>query len=167
MKSLLKNFNFKKSMENISMKEHQETLLFFLISLFGNLLPILLGLLYYWTGTPDWVGWKTFYADGQFYLYSAAFLTSSAYIFYTFKVRNTGLSSILFILTLFLIILVSVLYAWKLSDVNNDMKFIRNTSLGIFGIALIAYYYSNFLNNKKIDVIEAQKKGIQEILNQL
>jgi hypothetical protein len=140
---------------------------FYVVSLFGNLLPILLGLLFYLANLDMWNGWNIFYGDGQFYLYSASLLTSSAYIFYTYKVRNTDLNSILFFISGIIILIVSIFYAWKLAESNNNIIFVRNSSIIIFSITLILYYYSNLLSNKKIDVIAAQKKGVQDILDQL
>lgn len=149
------------------MKEHKETTVFFLVSLFGNLLPLLLGLLYYTANKDELTGWNIFYDAGQFYLYSASLLTSSAYVYYTYKVRNTDWRSILLLVSGILILTVSVLYAWKLADSNNDVEFVKNSSMIVFTITIILYYHSNLLSNKKIDVIGAQKKGVQEILDKL
>ncbi|SFW76123.1 hypothetical protein SAMN02927921_04072 [Sinomicrobium oceani] len=149
------------------MKEHQETFVFCLVSLCGNLLPILLSLLYYTANMNIWSGWEIFYNDGQFYLYSASLLTSTAYIFYTYKVRNTDSNSILLLITCFLVLIVSIFYAWKLAGSNNDLSFIRVSSIAVFILTILLYYYSNLLQNKKIDVIAAQKKGVQEILDKL
>lgn len=149
------------------MKEHNETIVFCIVSLLGNLLPLLLGLLFYTANLDSWTGWKIFYVDGQFYLYSASLLTSSAYIFYTYKIRNTDLNSILLLITGILILTVSIFYAWKLAESNNNILFVRNSSVVVFLFTLFLYYYSNLLSNKKIDVIAAQKKGVQDILDQL
>lgn len=149
------------------MKEHKETIVFCIVSLLGNLLPLLIGLLFYIPNFSNWQGWNIFYADGQFYLYSASLLTSSAYIFYTYKVKNTDTNSFLFFLSSLLVLIISIFYAWQLANLNNDIEVIRNTSMSVFAITLILYYYSNLLNNKKIDVVAAQKKGVQEILDKL
>jgi hypothetical protein len=149
------------------MKEHTETIVFCIVSLLGNLLPLLLGLLFYTANLDSWTGWNIFYGDGQFYLYSASLLTSSAYIFYTYKVRNTDWNSILLLATGILILTVSIFYAWKLAESNNNLLFVRNSSVVVFIFTLVLYYYSNLLSNKKIDVIAAQKKGVQEILDKL
>src|SRR5690554_5566833 len=111
------------------MKEHKETIVFCIVSLLGNLLPLLLGLLFYTANLDSWTGWNIFYGDGQFYLYSASLLTSSAYIFYTYKVRNTDWNSILLLATGILILTVSIFYAWKLAESNNNLLFVRNSSV--------------------------------------
>ena len=149
------------------MKEHTETIVFCTVSLLGNLLPLLLGLLYYAANLDSWTGWNIFYGDGQFYLYSASLLTSSAYIFYTYKVRNTDWNSILLLVTAILMLTVSIFYAWKLAGSNNNLLFVRNSSVVVFLSTLFLYYYSNLMSNKKIDVVAAQKKGVQEILDKL
>ena len=149
------------------MKEHQETLIFCFVSLFGNLLPLLLGLLFYVANINQWEGWNIFFVDGQFYLYSASLLTSSAYIFYTYKIRNTDLNSILLLITGILILIGSLLYAWKLAKSNNNIVFVKYSSAILFAITLLLYYYSNLLNNRKIDVIASQKKGVEDILKKL
>jgi len=149
------------------MKEHKETIIFCIVSLIGNLLPLLLSLLFYAANLDSWNGWKIFYGDGQFYLYSASLLTSSSYIFYTYKIKNTELISLLLLISGILILVSSILYAWKLSDSNNNLIFIKISSIILFIITLILYYYSNLLNNKKVDVLEAQKRGVQTILDEL
>ena len=149
------------------MKEHKETLMFCIISLLGNLLPLILGVLFYAVQDQTVSDWKVFYSDGQFYLYSASLLTASAYIFYTYKIRNTDFTSILLLITGLLILFVSVLYAWKLSGSNNNVSVVAYTSILVFVITVGLYYYANFLSNKKIDVIGAQKRGVEEILKAL
>lgn len=149
------------------MKEHKETIVFCLVSLLGNLLPLLLGLLYYTANSDSWEGWDLFYGDGQFYLYSASLLTSSAYIFYTYKVRNADWTSIRLLITGVLILVVSIFYAWKLAESNNNVLFVRNSSVIVFVFTLMLYYSSNLMSNQKIDVVAAQKKGVQDILDQL
>lgn len=149
------------------MKEHLETIVFCIINLLGNLLPLLLGLLFYAANLESWTGWNIFYGDGQFYLYSASLLTSSCYIFYTYKIRNTDWNSILLLISGILILIVSIFYAWKLANSNNNIDFVRNSSTLTFVFTLIIYYYSNLVSNKKVDVVAAQKKGVQEILDKL
>ncbi|WP_340076665.1 hypothetical protein [Leptobacterium sp. I13] len=149
------------------MKEHQQTAIFCIVSLIGNLLPLLLGLLFYVANYNAWEGWNIFFIDGQFYLYSASLLTASAYIFYTYKVRNTDLNSVLLLVSGLLILAVSIFYAWKLSNTNNDITFVKYSSGVLFLVTLGLYYYSNLLNHRKIDVIASQKQGIEDILKQL
>lgn len=149
------------------MKEHQQTAIFCIVSLIGNLLPLLLGLLFYVANYNAWEGWNIFFIDGQFYLYSASLLTASAYIFYTYKVRNTDLNSVLLLVSGLLILVVSIFYAWKLSNTNNDIGFVKYSSGVLFLVTLGLYYYSNLLNHRKIDVIASQKQGVEDILKQL
>ncbi|AIN49920.1 hypothetical protein MED134_15751 [Dokdonia sp. MED134] len=149
------------------MKEHQQTAVFCIVSLIGNLLPLLLGLLFYVANSNAWEGWNIFFTDGQFYLYSASLLTASAYIFYTYKVRNTDLNSVLLLVSGLLILVVSLFYAWKLSNTNNNIGFVKSSSGILFIVTLVLYYYSNLLSHRKIDVIASQKQGVEDILKQL
>lgn len=149
------------------MKNYKEALFFSVITLFGNLLPLLLGLLFYAANINQWTGWDIFYGDGQFYLYSASLLTSSVYIFFTFKIRNTGLNSILFFISSFLLLIVSIFYAFKLADSNNNEPFLRYSSILVFITTIGIYYYSNLVNQKNVDVVQSQKEGVKKILDNL
>lgn len=149
------------------MNKHKEPLLFTIITLVGNLLPIVFSLFYFLANPNKWEGWKIFYNQGQFYLYTAGLLTSAAYIFYTFKVLNTDTNSILFFLSSGLILFSSVLYVMYLVGSNNNLNFLFYSSMPLFLVSIILYYVGNFTNNEKIDVLSAQKKQIDQILNQL
>ena len=149
------------------MKDHKEAFFFSVVSLLGNLMPLLLGLLFYAANINQWTGLNIFYEDGQFYLYSASLLTSSGYIFFTYKIRNTGWNSILFFFSSFLLLVVSIFYAFKLADSNNNEPFILYSSMTVFIITIAIYYYSNLVNQKKVDVVKTQKEGVQEILDNL
>tara|TARA_R110002096_G_scaffold28203_10_gene85649 strand:- start:3301 stop:3750 length:450 start_codon:yes stop_codon:yes gene_type:complete len=149
------------------MKEHLQTIVFCFVSLVGNLLPLLLGLLFNVANYKTWAGWNVFFIDGQFYLYSASLLTASAYIFYTYKVKNTDSNSLLLLVTSLLILIVSMLYAWKLSNSNNDIMFVKYSSIVLFSVTLFLYYFSNLRSHRKIDIVASQKRGVQDILNQL
>jgi hypothetical protein len=149
------------------MKRHSEPLLFTLINLTGNLLPIIFSLIFYGANPHKWPGWQIFYNQGQFYLYVAAFLTSAAYIFYTFKVINTDLNSILLIVTCLLILGASILYVLKIVGFNNEDDFLFKTSVSLSVITIALYYYANFQNSMKVDVVAAQRAGINNIMNGL
>jgi hypothetical protein len=146
---------------------HKETLLLWGVGLVGNILPTLLSLLFYLVGQKEMPGWHIFYQQGEFYLYSASFLSVTCYTFYTYKIKNTDWNSILFMVSSALICFVSLLYAWQLAGIVVSIKVIRNTSLLTFVITLGLSYYSSFLSFRKTDVNGAEKEGVKEILDSL
>ena len=77
------------------------------------------------------------------------------------------MNSVLLLVSGLLILVVSIFYAWKLSNSNNDIGFVKYSSGVLFLVTLGLYYYSNLLNHRKIDVIASQKKGVEDILKQL
>jgi hypothetical protein len=147
--------------------KHRETLVYVIITIVGNLLPIIIGIIYYAANPEKWEGMGIFYTEGQFYLYCAAFLTTAAYIFYTFKVLNSDSNSVLLIISSFLILVVSLLYVLNIVGNNNNPNFLAYTSLFLFLISLGLYYYANYQNTVKVDVVAAQRAQINSILNQL
>lgn len=149
------------------MKKHSEPLLFTTITLVSNLLPIIFSLLFYAANPKKWEGFEIFYNQGQFYLYVASFLTSSAYIFYTFKVLNTDRNSVLLLITSLLILVSSTLYVLNLVGLNNDNIFLFRSSGILFALTLCLYYFANYQNSIKVDVIGAQRAGINEIMKNL
>jgi hypothetical protein len=151
----------------IKLGSHKNTIPFFIVTLVGSLLPLLLGLLFF-ARNHRWEGWTIFYGKGEFYLYSAALLTSAGYLFYSFKVKNYDIFSILFLITFGLIGIDAILYAFILSDKNPpDHNFLKYTSLGFFFFAVIVFYISNYMNYRYIDFLEKEKTEIQDIKNQL
>lgn len=146
-------------------EKHQDVVFYCLVTIAGNVLPLLLGMLFY--AANEWEGWNVFYRDGQFYLYSASMLAASAYIFFTHKVFNTDRISWFFMITAFLMLGVSALYGFILSNSNNNLVFVKWTSIAVFVITLIIYYYSNYFQNEKVDVIEARRRDIASITDNL
>jgi hypothetical protein len=146
-----------------------------MITLFGNLLPIFIGILFdigfekwSWVDFPSTGnGFYTYYKDGQGYLYCASLLTSSAYIFYTFKEKNTDLNSMIFWISLLCIFVASVLYAIFLAGGLKNRLLLRNSSLLFFLISIFIYYFSNYVNNKRIDVNSIHRQQIDAIKEQL
>jgi len=147
--------------------KHRDTLVYVTITLVGNLLPIIIGLIYYTANLDKWEGMGIFYSEGQFYLYCAAFLTAAAYIFYTFKVLNSDLNSILLFISSFLILVVSLLYVLNIVGKNSNPNYLACTSLFLFLVSIALYYYANYQNSLKVDVNAAQRAQIDLILKQM
>ena len=149
------------------MIQHKDPLLFTFVTLIGNLLPTFILLIIYIAdqkGTHDWEG---LFDQGQFYLYSASFLTTAAYIFYTFKLSNTDGKSLFCLLSCIFILIISILYVVHILGRNSDRDFLFYSSFGLFFIAILLYYYSNYLSPIKFDVNEYQANAINKIKNEL
>ena len=67
---------------------NKEKMLQFVWHLFGNLFPLILGLIIFALPEIKWLGGKAFIQDGQFYIYSVTLLASALYIFWSFKIEN-------------------------------------------------------------------------------
>jgi hypothetical protein len=159
---------FTKFFGRVKLGIHKETIPFFLASLFGNLLPLIFGLLFYARGSHQWEGWFKFYGNGEFYIYNAGFLTAAGYLFFSFKEKNYDIFSILFYISSAIAIVDSLLYVFLISDKTPpDISFLRWTSGVFFFSALVLFYIANYLNYKIINVLTAEREGINKIKNQL
>jgi len=146
---------------------HKETIVYSAINFLGMLLPIIIGLSFFLFNEQQDFNWLTFYEDGQFFLYSASLFTASGYIFYTYKVTNFGLNSILFFICIACILFVSLLYTFLISGISANLNFLFWTSHLIILLSGIFFYYSSYLSNSKVDVIKSQKEGIKKIMDEL
>ncbi|MBW8048838.1 MAG: hypothetical protein FVQ77_00560 [Cytophagales bacterium] len=145
---------------------HKETIVFCIVHLFGSLLPIIIAILYY-LATNQWSGWNVFYQEGQFFIYSAALLTASAYIFYTFKIKNSDFHSILFWFSSFLIVFASLFYSFNIAGIFENLPFKKYSSIAFFGITLLIYYKANYTNQKRTDVIGEDHDNTRRLMNRL
>lgn len=151
----------------IKLGSHKETIPFFLISIAGNMLPLFFGLLFFARG-HSWEGWYKFYGQGEFYIYNASFLTTAGYLFFTYKQKNYDVFAIFFYCSLAIACTDALLYAFLISDKTPpDIYFLRTTSIVFFLIALLLFYVSNYMNYKNIDVLKAERSGIDLIKDKL
>jgi len=149
------------------MDKHKDPIIFTIVTLIGNLFPTLLSVLIFSLDPNNSHEWNKLYNQGQFYLYSAAILTTSAYTFYTFKLKNTDWNSILCLISGFIIIIASIFYLLNLLGFNNNPTVLFKTSFIIFPITVCIYYYSNYINPLRVDLNQSQRDDINKIMDQL
>ena len=147
----------------LSLKEvNKEKILQFIWHLFGNLFPLILGLIIFALPDIKWLGAKAFIQDGQFYIYSVTLLASALYIFWSFKIENLDRFALLSYGSVAIGGLTSLFYAFLLVGVINDYDTISSTSLIAFALSVFIYYKSIVIN-PQVDVQKIQRDKIQEI----
>ncbi|MEH6537751.1 MAG: hypothetical protein V7719_15225 [Psychroserpens sp.] len=135
-------------------------------SLFFNLLPFWIGLLYI-ISIGKWTDWSRFYSNGEFYLYSVSLISSSYLIYHNNKLKATDLSSFFSIFSLFLIVIVSILYA-LLSASPQVNGFIKWASILAILLAIPIFFHSQLISNRKSpDVVEARGEEQETIMKGL
>ena len=139
----------------------------FIVSLAGTLLPLLVLAIFLVANPSKWTGGYLFIQDGQFLLFSASLLSPASYIFYTWKLRNTDWKSIMFLISIALIIGVSILYGYKISGMFENIAFLGYSSILTFILTLIFYYVALYHQGTVLNIPEAQNKAIKNILNDL
>lgn len=145
----------------------KESLWFTIIMVLANFLPILISLLYYVSSDESLPGYTIFYDSGQFYLYAISFLISAAYSFFTYKTGTIDRFSILFWISAFFTLFISILFTFLLINRNTNIYFLKYASITSIVFSLLLYYYSNFEQSKRIDVNAIQRQQIDEITNAL
>lgn len=145
---------------------NKEKMLQFVWHLFGNLFPLILGLIIFALPEIKWLGGKAFIQDGQFYIYSVTLLASALYIFWSFKIENLDRFAILSYSSLAVSFLTSLFYALLLVGVIKDYYTIRFTSIIAFVLSVFLYYKSIIIN-PQVDVQKTQMDNIQDIANNL
>ncbi len=159
-KNLLLNWN---NLED----SYKENILQFIWILFGNLFPLILGLIIFTIPDIQWKGLNIFVKDGQFYIYSVSLISSATYVFWTFKVQNLDKFAQYAYASIIVGGLSSLFYAFFLVGTISNYNFIKYSSLTIFLFTLYLFYRSIIMNGMKLDVHEAQKKNIQNIASNL
>ena len=165
--SIWEKINFKDFSNRIKLGSHKETIPFFIVTCIGSLFPLLIGVIFL-AKKGDAIELKIFYSAGEFYLYSAAFLTSAGYIFYNYKEKNYDIYSIFCLIAAIIVVLDAVIYALLISDnKNTDKNFIRWTSIIFLLVSFLVYYIASYLNIKNIEFLKAERKATDKIKNQL
>ena len=151
---------------------HKKTIISFLISAIGSLLPTLLCLLVFKAVNHSS---DTFYylKNGEFYLYSTAILTQGAFILYEEKIKSYDMLSIFFWVSIIIIVVSAVLYLLTLIKTLEiglyeiDKSFLINTSIWFLLFAFFILYFSSYIMNFKIDVGGSSRASINAIKDQL
>lgn len=133
-------------------------------SIFFNLLPFWIGLLYI-VSIGKWTDWSRFYANGEFYLYSVSLISSSYLIYHNNKLKATDLSSVFSIFSLFLIVIVSILYA-LLSASPQINGFIKWASIIAIFLAVPIFFHSQIISNRNSPNVSEKRSQEQETIMQ-
>jgi hypothetical protein len=137
-----------------------------LINLVGNLLPLIILMLFFTANWNRFYSWEPFYGEGQFYLSSASLLTTAAYLLYSLGIGK--LRKLLLFLSLLLLFFISVLYAFKISGNNNKLVYILATSLGMFFLTTAIFYYATYLEKSPPpDPKKKETKDVKDIMDDL
>jgi len=150
------------------LENHKNTIVFFFLTLTATLFPLVLGVL--WAVVRDkWDGLEPFYNSGEFYIYSAALLGPSCYIFYTYKKKNYDRLSLLFLLSSLVALFASILYAFLIVDKTQFSRSVLTpSSYVILGYTILVYYYAHLTDRiKRVDIGAEERIDIDEMKNQL
>ena len=165
--NLLEKINFKDLTNRISLGSHKETIPYFLVTCIGSLFPFIIGTLFLAKKGDDFE-LKMFYSAGEFYLYSAAFLTSAGYIFYNYKEKNYDIYSIFCLTTGLVVVFDAIIYALLISDhKNTNQNFIRWTSICFLLFSMVVFYIASYMNIKNIEFSKAEGHATKLIKDQL
>ncbi len=157
-------------LKHILFAVHRNTILVTIVTLFASLAPLWMTAL--WFEACEKVNtYFTFIRDGQFYLYSASLYTSAAYTLYYFKKKNADMKSYLFWLSVIVLIISAVLYAFLIAireiGLPLNHKFWTWTSIGCFSLSIIIFYISQYIQGRQMDIaterageVNAIKEGL-------
>ncbi len=151
-----------------TLTNHKNTVVGFSVTLFANLLPMVIGMLGVIAG-GTWNDLSQFYGSGEFYIYSTALLGPSCLVFYTYKQKNYDKFSLLFLTSLFIAFVSSFLYALLIVDKVRYSKALSFSSYAILGVTVLIYYYASLTDQAKRapDVVGQERKGVVDLMNQL
>ncbi|MBP6004117.1 MAG: hypothetical protein KA746_11845 [Pyrinomonadaceae bacterium] len=142
----------------------REILLYFAVNVIGNVLPLIIGVLFYFFVAPQWMGWSVFFGDGQFYLYAATLFTSAGYIFLRYVAKIDDTFGLLAILSFVLLVFVSLFYAWKLSVPGFDTTVLFWTSVPVFFISLVLYFIASRVSHEHADPEKYKLERLKELM---
>jgi len=151
-----------------TLTNHKNTVVGFIVTLFANLLPLVIGMLCVVAG-GTWSGLNQFYGSGEFYIYSTALLGPSCLVFYTYKKKNYDKFSLMFLSSLFIAFVSSFLYALLIVDKVKYSQALSFSSYAILCLTIVIYYYASLTDQAKRspDVVGQEREGVDKIMNQL
>ncbi|MCU0344647.1 MAG: hypothetical protein MUF28_12595 [Ignavibacterium sp.] len=153
---------------------HKNTITAYIINLAGSLMPLWLSALLFFA-FDRWLGWGVFFDNGEFYLYSAALITPSAYILFTYKQKNYDPLAILFWISILILIISAVLFTaiTATQSLTNKLiisinpSFLSYSSIIIFLFSIVVFYIANYTQNSRIDIGEKHRQEIGKIMKDL
>lgn len=145
---------------------HKISLINTTFSLFFNLLPFWAGILLT-ISIGKWTDWSRFYSNGEFYLYSTSLASSAYLIYHNYRLKSTDLSSIFSIISLFIIVITSVLYAFLRANPEPQLNiFIKTASILAILAAVPLFFYSQVISHRNSPDLGQKRKNEQETIMQ-
>jgi hypothetical protein len=152
---------------------------YFIWTVIASLVPLWLGVLLLFA-YGKWAGeWELFYENGEFYLYSTAYLAHAIYVLRKKKAEEGGMHFLLTLTAALLLVVVAALYAsLNTSQVifaqTNSFtpEFLRQSSLFLFGLSLLFSLYALVADLDPLrvpanrDVQNDQVKELEEKFNE-
>jgi len=136
-------------------EHHKEATIFTICNLFGSLMPLWLGVIIF-TAFSSKIDIFRFISNGEFYLYTASLLTTAIYLLYRNKKKNTDLYTILFYISLGLLVISASLFGiltvtntiFCTKSIRFDPSFLLKSSNILFLISIPISYVAQVLQNK-------------------
>lgn len=166
----------KKFFINIKWKVHLETLVFVALIVVGGTLPLWLGILIpsLWNSSH---GITDIILKGEFFLFSAAFLTHAIYLLFTYSKKSWDTTALVGWVSILLLIVSSVMYGVVITPKEVLARSIQlNINLVIVGstlcfcFSLFSLYLGIYKDNEKkqeLDVAAEIRGDVEDIKDQL
>jgi hypothetical protein len=118
-----------------------------------------------------WEGWGFFWANGEFYIYSVAFLAMSLYTLFNLGLKKDNLGNLLTIfIVLSLIVSVLMYGALIYTKITNDgvlpdESVLANSSLILLSLSILFFYITTYWNNYLDFVVQTStgRSGVDDI----
>jgi len=149
--------------------DHKKTLMYVIPTTLATVLPLLMGLIVTMT-RGKWEGIYPFYASGEFYIYSAALLGPTCFVFFRFNRGIIDSLTVFFFVSGFVAFIASFLYGILLIDrLNFNPAVLQWSSYIILGYTLLVHYYACLTDERRTnpDVPGMERVAIDEIKDSL
>ena len=141
------------------------------VNVMGATVPIWAGYLIF-KAFAKWTGqWEVFYRNGEYYLFTAAFLSSAAFTFYKNKRRNHGMHAWAFWSMILVICVSAILFAalrvsediahgmWRF---DGEFLFWTSTSMMVFSVVML-FLALKMECTREPDLKEEEKKRVEDL----
>jgi hypothetical protein len=149
--------------------DHKKTLMYVIPTTLATVLPFLVGLIVTMT-RGKWDGIYPFYASGEFYIYSAALLGPTCFVFFKYNRGIIDSLTVFFFVSGFVAFIASLLYGILLIDKPNfSLAMLQWSSYIILGYTLLVYYYACLTGERRSnpDVNGMERAAVDKIKDSL
>jgi hypothetical protein len=130
-----------------------EVIIYLIILIGGSLMPVWGGIVLYKLFNI-YPGFYVFVDDGQFFIYGASLFTPACYILYKYKDSDNFLHSLIFLVSILLLLLSAILFAGISAASFFEQKtlinfnFLRGSSLVIFVLSIVSSFIAQRIQYK-------------------